>query len=242
MTAPASARFYALVPCAGVGVRAATGRPKQYAPLAGRAMVAHTLEALGGVSRLDATLVVIAPDDDLFDIAVPSFAGPRTWVARCGGDTRARTVTNGLAELAARGAHADDWVLVHDAARCLVRAAWIEHLIDACAADPVGGLLALPVADTLKQSRGDRAVATIDRNHTWAAQTPQMFRLGLLQRALAVAGTAVTDDASAVETLGLQPRLVQGDRENLKLTWPDDFVLAERVLAERRATAQQGSS
>lgn len=240
MTAAPPARFFALVPCAGVGVRAAVGGPKQYAPLAGRAMVAHTLDALGGVNRLDATLVVLAPDDDRFDAAVPGYAGPRTWVARCGGDTRALTVANGLMELAARGVRPHDWVLVHDAARCLVRPAWIEHLIDACAGDAVGGLLALPVADTLKQSRGDRAVATIDRSHTWAAQTPQMFRLGLLQRALAAAGAAVTDDASAVEALGLQPKLVQGDRENLKLTWPDDFVLAERVLAERRATSHQG--
>jgi 2-C-methyl-D-erythritol 4-phosphate cytidylyltransferase len=240
MTDASPPRYYALVPCAGVGLRAAVGGPKQYARLAGRAMVSHTLEALGGVNRLDATLVVLAPDDDLFDAAVPSYAGPRTWVARCGGDTRARTVANGLVELAARGAGADDWVLVHDAARCLVRASWIEHLIDACTGDAVGGLLALPVSDTLKQSRGDRAVATIDRSHTWAAQTPQMFRLGLLQRALAAAGTAVTDDASAIESLGLQPRLVQGDRENLKLTWPDDFVFAERVLAERRAAAHQG--
>jgi 2-C-methyl-D-erythritol 4-phosphate cytidylyltransferase len=241
MTAASPPRYYALVPCAGVGARAAVGGPKQYALLAGRAMVTHTLEALGGVRRLDGALVVLAPDDDRFDTVASDFAGPRTWVARCGGETRARTVANGLNELVARGVRPDDWVLVHDAARCLVRPDWIDHLIDACAGDAVGGLLALPVADTLKQSRGDRAVATIDRAHTWAAQTPQMFRLGLLQRALAAAGDAVTDDASAVEALGLQPRLVQGDRENLKLTWPDDFVLAERILAERRGGQPQPS-
>ena len=240
MTAAATPRFIALVPCAGVGARAGAGGPKQYAELAGRAVVAHTLDALAGVPRLDATLVVLAPDDSRFDAAVPGFAGPRGWVARCGGDTRARTVANGLAELAARGAGSDDWVLVHDAARCLVRPASIERLIDACADDAVGGLLALPVADTLKQARGDRAVATVDRSAMWAAQTPQMFRLGLLQRALAAADASVTDDASAIESLGLHPKLVPGDGENLKLTWPADFVLAERVLAERRTTVAKG--
>jgi 2-C-methyl-D-erythritol 4-phosphate cytidylyltransferase len=203
-------------------------------------MVAHTLDALAGVPRLDATLVVLAPDDSCFDAAVPGFAGPHGWVARCGGDSRARTVANGLAELATRGVRSDDWVLVHDAARCLVRPAWIERLIDACADDAVGGLLALPVADTLKRSRGDRAVGTVDRSDMWVAQTPQMFRLGLLQRALAAADDSVTDDASAIESLGLQPKLVPGDSENLKLTWAADFALAERVLAERCATPFKG--
>jgi 2-C-methyl-D-erythritol 4-phosphate cytidylyltransferase len=236
MTTAATPRFIALVPCAGVGARAGAGGPKQYAALAGRAVVAHTLDALSGVARLHATLVVLAADDDRFDTAVPGFAGSRGWVARCGGDTRARSVANGLAELAARGMRSDDWVLVHDAARCLVRAEWIERLIDACADDAVGGLLALPVADTLKRSRGDRAVATVDRSDLWAAQTPQMFRLGMLRRALA-AGTTVTDEASAIESLGLEPKLVPGDSENLKLTWPGDFAVAERVIAERRAAA-----
>ena len=240
MSDTSAPRCYALVPCAGVGARAVAGGPKQYAQVAGRAMVAHTLDALTGVAGLDATLVVLAPDDTWFDTAVPGFAGPRGWVARCGGDTRARTVANGLAELAARGVGSDDWVLVHDAARCLVRTAWIERLIEACAGDAVGGLLALPVGDTLKRARGERAVATVDRSQMWAAQTPQMFRLGLLQRALAAADGSVTDDASAVESLGLEPKLVPGDGENLKLTWPADFALAERVFAERRAAAAQG--
>jgi 2-C-methyl-D-erythritol 4-phosphate cytidylyltransferase len=237
MTPAETPRFVALVPCAGVGARAQAGGPKQYAPIAGKAMVAHTLIALSRVSRLDATLVVLAPDDAGFEASVPGFGGERAWLARCGGDSRARTVANGLAELARRGLHADDWVLVHDAARCLVRPEWIDALIDACKADPIGGLLALPVADTLKQASAGRASATIDRSDKWAAQTPQMFRLGMLQRALDHAGAAVTDDASAIEALGLQPKLVPGHSHNLKLTWPADFALAETLLALRAKEA-----
>jgi 2-C-methyl-D-erythritol 4-phosphate cytidylyltransferase len=154
-------------------------------------------------------------------------------VARCGGATRAASVAAGLAELRARGAGDEDLVLVHDAARCLLRPAWVERLLDACADDAVGGLLALPLADTLKAAQGDRVSATLARADKWLAQTPQMFRLGLLQHALAHAGAAVTDESSAVEALGLAPRLVPGEIENLKLTWPADFALAARLLETR---------
>ncbi|MDO8419049.1 MAG: 2-C-methyl-D-erythritol 4-phosphate cytidylyltransferase [Rubrivivax sp.] len=226
-------RCYALVPCAGIGARAGTGAPKQYALLAGRPVVAHALAALDAVPRLAATLVVLAPDDLVFERLVPRFEGPRAWVARCGGATRAATVAHGLVALRERGAGDADWVLVHDAARCLLRPEWVDRLIDACIADEVGGLLALPLADTLKAARDDRARATLDRGGKWLAQTPQMFRLGLLQRALAHAGAAVTDESSAVEALGLAPRLVPGEIENLKLTWPADFALAARLLETR---------
>jgi 2-C-methyl-D-erythritol 4-phosphate cytidylyltransferase len=219
---------YALVPCAGVGARAGVPGPKQYHPVAGQAVVAHTLAALLRVPRISATLVVLSPGDALFERQVPGFGG---WVARCGGATRAATVANGIGELIARGAQAHDWVLVHDAARCLVRPAWVERLIGACWDDDVGGLLALPLADTLKQERDGRVVATVDRAHKWIAQTPQMFRLGLLQRALAVAGAGVTDEASAIEALGHAPLLVEGSLENFKLTWPADFELAARLLS-----------
>ena len=128
-------------------------------------------------------------------------------------------------------------MLVHDAARCLLQAVWVNRLIDACLDDAVGGLLALPLSDTLKAgAAGDRVAATLDRSTKWLAQTPQMFRLGLLQRALhegAAAGVNITDEASAVEALGLAPRLVPGDMENFKLTWPADFALAERLLRSR---------
>ncbi|MDO9075033.1 MAG: 2-C-methyl-D-erythritol 4-phosphate cytidylyltransferase [Rubrivivax sp.] len=239
---PAAPRCFALVPCAGVGARAGTGGPKQYATLHGRAVVAHTLSALAQVTRLAATLVVLAPDDRVFEFHATRFVGPRAWVARCGGATRAESVLGGLDALRAHDAAADDWVLVHDAARCLLQPAWVDRLIDACLDDPVGGLLALPLADTLKAALplaggdGERVAATLDRSGKWLAQTPQMFRLGLLQSALneaAATGVVVTDESSAVEALGLAPRLVPGDQENLKLTWPADFALAARLLETR---------
>jgi 2-C-methyl-D-erythritol 4-phosphate cytidylyltransferase len=154
-------------------------------------------------------------------------------VSRCGGASRAETVARGLAELARLGATPNDWVLVHDAARCLVRADWIDALIDACEDDDVGGLLALPVADTLKEELAGRVSATVDRAHKWQAQTPQMFRLGLLRDASKGAGAHITDEASAVEALGLAPKLVRGSVENFKLTFPADFELAERLLRTR---------
>lgn len=227
-------RCFALVPCAGTGSRAGTLAPKQYTPIAGQSVVAHTLAALARVDRLAATLVVLAPDDDQFEDFAPGFTGERAWVARAGGASRAETVANGLSELRARGAQLHDWVLVHDAARCLIRPEWVNRLIDACADDEVGGLLALPVADTLKQEADGRVAATVDRSAKWAAQTPQMFRLGLLEPALRTAGAAVTDEASAIEAAGHNPKLVRGEFENFKLTWPGDFALAARLLATAR--------
>lgn len=228
-----AARCLALVPCAGIGTRAGAGLPKQYAAVGGQPMVAHTLAALQRVPQLAEVMVVLAPDDTRFEAAVPGFTGPRCRIARCGGATRAETVANGLAVLAGQGAGADDWVLVHDAARCLLQPAWVERLIEACRDDAVGGLLALPLADTLKQAQDGRVEATLARDGKWTAQTPQMFRLGLLRDALAKAGAGVTDEASAVEALGLAPRLVPGDPENFKLTLPADFALAERLWRTR---------
>ena len=228
------ARLYALVPCAGVGERAGANGPKQYAQLCGHSVVAHTLAALADVSRLTATLVVLSAADAQFERHAPAFTG---WVARCGGASRAATVAHGLDALAARGARPADWVLVHDAARCLVRAEWVDALIDACLGDAVGGLLALPVADTLKAARDGRSVQTVDRRATWQAQTPQMFRLGALREALRSAlrdaPDSITDEASAMEALGHAPLLVPGVLENLKLTYPADFDLAERLLMTR---------
>jgi 2-C-methyl-D-erythritol 4-phosphate cytidylyltransferase len=242
--APPRPRCYALVPCAGIGARAGAGAPKQYAPLAGRPLVAWTLDALAQVGELEGTLVVLAPDDDRFDALVADgrigVAGA-VWSARVGGATRAATVAAGLAELGARGARADDWVLVHDAARCLVLPDAVRRLIAACRDDRVGGLLALPVPDTLKRGDADasqeRVSATVSRHAIWAAQTPQMFRVGMLAHALreglARPELTITDEASAIEAQGLSPRLVRGDFENLKITFPEDFALAERLLRTR---------
>ncbi len=237
-------RAFALVPCAGVGERAGVGGPKQYHPVAGKAVVAHTLAALAAVPGIDVTLVVLSPDDTQFEQHAPDFQGDRAWVARVGGASRADSVANGLQELLARGAQPHDWVLVHDAARCLIQPDWVQRLMDACEHDEVGGLLALPLADTLKAAVSGpggepRAQHTVDRAGKWAAQTPQMFRLGLLQPALTAAladpGTAaaITDEASAIEMLGHQPRLVPGAYDNFKVTWPGDFALAERLLSTR---------
>lgn len=251
MSASLAPRLYALVPCAGTGSRSGANQPKQYVHLAGRPMVQHTLNALLAVRRLQAVLVVLSAGDEHFAQAASAFDGPRAWVAAVGGDTRAATVANGLVELQSRGASADDWVLVHDAARCLLRPDWVDALIDACIDDAVGGLLALPVADTLKREavasggpqdavagahRVRRVEHTVDRRLTWAAQTPQMFRIGQLQRALALAGSAVTDESSAIEAQGLQPQLVEAPAENFKVTWPADFALAERLLLTRIST------
>ena len=230
----AAARLFALVPCAGVGARAGTPGPKQYEPLAGQSVVAHSLRALVAVPRLVATLVVLAPGDTEFEHHAPAFAGPQAWVARCGGESRAQSVLNGLDALRQRGVADHDWVLVHDAARCLLQPAWVDRLIDACVDDPVGGLLALPLADTLKQASADgRVAATLDRQAKWLAQTPQMFRLGLLRQALAAGTAGITDESSAIEALGRAPRLVPGEADNFKLTWPADFALAQRLLEAR---------
>jgi len=226
-------RCFALVPCAGIGARAGAHGPKQYAMMAGQSVVAHTLDALAAVAELSATLVVLAEDDNQFEEQAPRFRGPRAWVARCGGASRGASVGAGLVELRQRGAQGHDWVLVHDAARCLLRPIWVQRLMEACWNDAVGGLLALPLADTLKAAVGQRVHATLPRHDKWLAQTPQMFRLGLLQEALEQVGDAVTDEASAIEAMGLQPLLVAGDQENLKLTWPADFALAQRLLETR---------
>ncbi len=228
-----SPRLYGLVPCAGHGERAGTAGPKQYEALAGSTVVGHTLGALKQVTRLHRVLVVLSPADGMFESRVPQFDG---WVARTGGATRADSVAAGLRELTERGVQTTDWVLVHDAARCLIRPEWVDALIDGCLGDDIGGLLALPVADTLKREHAGRVAATVDRAQMWQAQTPQMFRLGLLRDALASAaqrGVNITDEASAIEAMGHAPRLVRCPAENFKVTFPPDFALAERLLRTR---------
>ncbi|WP_038210415.1 2-C-methyl-D-erythritol 4-phosphate cytidylyltransferase [Xenophilus azovorans] len=236
MSAP---RLHVLVPCAGVGARAGAAGPKQYAPLAGRPIVAHTVEAFRALGRRLATLaLVVAPDDAFVEQVLPDFPRAGERLLRVGGATRAATVANGLRALAAAGAGAQDWVLVHDAARCLVTPALVERLVADCADDPVGGLLALPLPDTLKAATPEGRVAgTLPRAGKWLAQTPQMFRLGTLAEALAQAGDAITDEAGAIEAAGLAPRLVPGSAQNFKITYPEDFALAEAVLAARATTA-----
>ncbi|WP_382324365.1 2-C-methyl-D-erythritol 4-phosphate cytidylyltransferase [Hydrogenophaga sp. UC242_50] len=232
LTRPGAPRCHALLPCAGTGTRAGTDIPKQYQPIAGQPMVMHTLAALRAVARLQGCVVVIAPDDSFWTSQPVG-----TTLARCGGATRAESVFNGLQALREQGAGVDDWVLVHDAARCLVTPAQVDALIDACRNDAVGGLLALPLPDTLKAETGGRVAATVERADKWLAQTPQMFRLGALQAALAATApggfAGVTDEASAMEMAGHRPLLVRGSAQNFKVTYPEDFALAEAVLRSR---------
>lgn len=223
------ARCWALIPCAGSGSRAGTPSPKQYQMLAGQPLVMHTLAAFDQVSAIVSTLVVVAPGDTFFDRSETPLL-----IAKCGGSTRALSVFNGLSHLLDLGAQPSDWVLVHDAARCLIEPGQILALIEACRDDEVGGLLAHKLPDTLKQEAAGRVSATLDRSDKWLAQTPQMFRIGQLRQALAQASDRVTDEASAMEHLGLAPRLVSGSAQNFKVTYPEDFALAQAVLLSRQ--------
>jgi len=226
-------RFFALIPCAGAGSRAGTSRPKQYQLLAGKAIVWHTLQAFRKVLDVSGIWVVTSPTDDSFSQACPDFNQPGNVQVKVGGATRALSVRNGLQALLNHTANPTDWVLVHDAARCLITVEQITTLITACEADAVGGLLALPLPDTLKSSADGRVVATIARANKWLAQTPQMFRIGALLAALEATGDAVTDESSAMEALGLKPLLIEGSAQNFKVTYPEDFALAEAILQSR---------
>lgn len=225
-------RYFAIVPAAGSGSRMGSECPKQYLDLLGRPLVRHALETLATISRITRVFVVISPEDEWWSGFDWSDLGERVEVLRVGGATRAQSVTNALADIAGQ-VRASDWVLVHDAARACIAASDVEQLIDALRDDPVGGLLAVPVADTLKRSdTGGRVGATVPRDGLWQAQTPQMFRYELLCRALQAA-SAVTDEAGAVEALGLAPRLIAALSPNFKVTYPQDLVLAARILQAR---------
>lgn len=259
-------RIWAVVPCGGSGSRAGGDVPKQYRMLAGLPVLGHTLVALAQVPNIAGVVLAIAEQDTRFDVVRPGpheggFASlppvaernaalaaagkvgvAASWlhVRRCAGDSRAQTVLNGLRvwvrELQAQPG---DWVLVHDAARCLVTPANITALIQACRLDPVGGLLGIPLPDTLKQASHGRVAGTMTRDDKWLAQTPQMFRIGDLLEALESAARkgfeSITDESSAMELHGYSPRLVMGSPENIKLTYPPDFALAEAILKERSA-------
>ncbi|RQW26552.1 2-C-methyl-D-erythritol 4-phosphate cytidylyltransferase [Rhodobacteraceae bacterium CH30] len=223
--------YIALVPAAGSGSRFGAPSPKQYLQLLGKPLMWHTLSVLAAVPAITRVVVVISPEDEWFDSF--DWAIPKLEVLRVGGASRAASVRNGLAALGAAG---DDWVLVHDAARCCLTVPMVERLIARVADDEIGGLLALPVADTVKRATSDGHVSkTVSREGLWLAQTPQMFRCAQLLRALKD-GTeaAVTDEASAIEMLGLQPRLVEGEAQNFKVTYPADLALARAILASSK--------
>lgn len=224
-------RYVALVPAAGAGLRLGGDIPKQYLSLAGYPLLWHTLQALIASPLVERVAVVIAENDEWFE----TFDWPqeKLLVLRHGGATRALTVRQGMAALLAQHVlDEQDWLLVHDAARCCLSTTLLERLIAELASDPVGGLLALPVADTVKCADDEQRVArTVPRDSLWLAQTPQMFRVGLLKQAFAADGEGVcTDEASAVEALGLAPRLVPGNPLNFKVTYAQDLALAEVLI------------
>lgn len=226
-------RHYAIVPAAGSGSRFGAEKPKQYLDLLGRPLIFHTLKALTACPDIERVWVVLAPDDPWWPRFDWSELGAKLETVRCGGATRAESVTNGL-QAAAMVAADDDWVLVHDAARPCISAAMLDALFADLAQDPVGGILAVPVADTLKRADTEqRVAATEPRDGLWQAQTPQMFRYGLLCDALQKCRD-VTDEAGAVEALGLKPKLVRGDATNLKVTYPADLALAAMILRARK--------
>lgn len=219
-------RYVALIPAAGVGARMGGGTPKQYLQINDQPILRHTVQAFLMAKEISHTYVVVSAEDGYVDAALSGMENVS--ILRCGGATRRDSVSNGLAGLAAQLSF-DDWVLVHDAARPGLTPALITHLIQQVGEHAVGGLLALPVVDTVKRVVAGR-VETIARDGLWLAQTPQMFRYLILADALAAA-SEVTDEASAIETAGLIPLLVVGHACNLKVTLPADLALAQRYLS-----------
>ncbi|TMG74847.1 MAG: 2-C-methyl-D-erythritol 4-phosphate cytidylyltransferase [Betaproteobacteria bacterium] len=226
-----AARYFGLVPAAGSGSRFGADVLKQYSPLAGKPMLAHAIERLLAVPEVEVAFVVLAPSDTEFRKRDWSAFGSRVAPLYCGGASRRDSVLNGIIA-AASLVDPNDWMLVHDAVRPCLGKAELRRLIDEAGKDEIGGILAVPVADTLKRANGERRiVATEPRDGLWLAQTPQMFRHGMLLRALRDSVHA-TDEAAAVEALGHKPRLVEGSSKNLKVTFPADLEIAERILRD----------
>lgn len=227
-----TSRYFGLIVAAGTGSRFGGTTPKQYQAIAGRPMLHHAVRSLLTAGEIEAVFVVLAADDSAFRSHDWSEFGDRLAPLYCGGPSRHDSVRNGLVA-ASSAVDPEDWVLVHDAARPCLGREELRRLIDTVAPDETGGILAIPVADTLKRADGaQRIVATEARAGLWQAQTPQMFRHGVLLQALEQTSDT-TDEASAVEQLGLRPRLVEGRATNFKVTYPADLELAELLLRGR---------
>jgi len=229
-----SERIWFVIAAAGASSRFGGSVPKPYLRIAGRSLLEHALRALARAPGLAGGIVVTTPGDRRFLRLPASVRRGVTTVS--GGPTRAASVLNGLQALVS--AAPDDWVLVHDAARPCVPPADLSALVAECRSNAVGGLLAVRVTDTLKRADAEgRSVGTVPRDGLWRAQTPQMFRHGRLVRALQRAqaqGLDATDEAAAVEGLGLKPRLVEGSPLNIKVTRPSDLALAGAALRQLR--------
>lgn len=227
-------RFWAVIPAAGTGSRMGAAVPKQYLSLCGQTVLTHTVARLAGHPLIHSVTIVVAPDDVHFQKL--AFSAEKIRVAAVGGDERCHSVSNGLKTLPSE-AKDDDWVMIHDAARPCVRVEDISCLIEELRDHRVGGLLGLPVTDTVKRTDNHgNVLATVQRNGLWRALTPQMFRLGLLRDALKQAlggGLLVTDEAQAMEAAGHVPRMIEGHTDNIKITRPQDLALAELYLQQQ---------
>jgi 2-C-methyl-D-erythritol 4-phosphate cytidylyltransferase len=225
-------RYWAVVPAAGKGSRMRSNIPKQYLPLGAHTVLECTLERLLANEAIAGIVVAVSPGDETWAEISQRF-DDRVFSTN-GGAERVHSVLAGLEALASR-ADPDDWVLVHDAARPCLRAADLQKLIDELTPTTWGGILAMPVRDTLKRCAADGAIeTTVDRSALWHALTPQMFRLGQLAQALQSsleAGRIVTDEAQAIEFVGGTPRVVEGHSDNIKITRPDDLPMAGLILA-----------
>ena len=228
----ASQKIWAVVPAAGVGKRMNADRPKQYLELAGKTVIEHTLSRLLQAEVFAAVAVAISEEDPYWSEL--SIASHEKIITAAGGKERADSVLSGLHAIRTQATD-DDWVLVHDAARPCITRADIHHLIGSLINDEVGGILALPCADTLKNVQGKNILGTVDRSVIWRALTPQMFRYGTLKTALehAVGNPVITDEASALELQGLQPKIVEGRPDNIKITRPEDLALAQFFMAQQ---------
>jgi 2-C-methyl-D-erythritol 4-phosphate cytidylyltransferase len=222
-----SINFWAVVPAAGVGKRMNADRPKQYLELAGKTVIEHTLLRLLSAQVFTAVAVAISEEDPYWpDLDVSAH---KKIITAAGGKERADSVLSALKAIRTVASD-DDWVLVHDAARPCITTIDIHHLIDSLKTDEIGGILALSSYDTLKSVQGDNIiVGTLDRSHIWRALTPQMFRYRLLKNALEAdeGNAAITDEASALELQGMQPKIVEGRPDNIKITRPEDLALAQ---------------
>jgi 2-C-methyl-D-erythritol 4-phosphate cytidylyltransferase len=234
-------RYFALIPAAGSGARLGGETPKQYLEIGGQTLLAHAAAPLLADKRIVRTFVAVLPEDPYLACLSDMPGLKAALVLPCGGATRAETVLNGLRAMEKHGVLDNDWVLVHDAARPCLSAAALNRLIEEIGSDVVGGLLAVPVSDTIKRAdEYKRVTATEPRTGLWQAQTPQMFRAGTLRNALQDAALeTITDEASAIEAAGMRPKLVMGDRGNIKVTYSEDLPLAEWLLTRHSGQSKE---
>jgi 2-C-methyl-D-erythritol 4-phosphate cytidylyltransferase len=224
-------KFHVIIPAAGVGNRMANVLPKQYLQLAGKPMISHVIQVFFNNPRIAGIYLALSPEDEFWRTLTLN-PESKLHLHYTGGETRSDTVLNTLQAI---DADDDDWILVHDAARPGLSAALLDVLLDTLENDEVGGLLAMPVADTLKKSDElNHVEKTISRQSLWQAQTPQMFRYVTLKKALSNFEGTPTDEAEAIEAIGLQPKLVQGELRNLKITYPQDLALLEALFEKQK--------